>query len=114
MSAKQNATPITGAKASLELARKNENSRSVDVSGLEAEITKDPQNFQARYELALALNAKGDKEGALNQLLEIIRRNKSWNEDAARKQLLEFFEVWGMDYPLSVEGRQRLSSMLFA
>jgi putative thioredoxin len=81
---------------------------------LKALIDKDPANFQARLDLALALNTKGDKEGALEQLLEIIRREREWNEDAARKQLVEFFNAWGPAHPLSVKGRQRLSTLLFS
>ena len=102
------------AKAALELARKGAASAKVDTSALKAEIEKNPVNFQARFDLALALNVKGDQEGALDQLLEIIRRNRGWNEEAARKQLVEFFDAWGADHPLSVHGRQRLSSLLFA
>jgi putative thioredoxin len=111
---KQNAAAITSAKAALDLARKSEASAKTDVKMLGAAIEKDPADFQARLDLALALNIKGDKEGALNQLLEIIRRDRSWNEDAARKQLVEFFNAWGPTHPLSVSGRQRLSSILFA
>ena len=112
--AKQTAAPIVSAKAALELARKAEGSAKADTAALAAEIEKNAANHQARFDLALALNAKGDREGALDQLLEIIRRNKSWNEDAARKQLVEFFDAWGPDHPLAASGRQRLSSLLFA
>lgn len=111
---KQNAAVITSARSALELARKSEASGKVDTSALLAAIESNPTNFQARYDLALALNVKGDQDGALDQLLEIVRRNKSWNEDAARKQLVEFFEAWGADHPLSIAGRQRLSSILFS
>jgi putative thioredoxin len=112
--AKQNAPVIASAKAALELARKAESSAKADTKALVAEIEKNPANYQARFDLALALNAKGDREGTLDQLLEIIRRNRSWNEDAARKQLIELFEAWGPDHPMSAKGRQRLSSMLFS
>jgi putative thioredoxin len=111
---KQHAAPIVSAKAALDLARKSEASAKTDVKALAAAIEKDPANFQARFDLALALNAKGDKDGALGQLLEIIRRDRNWNDDAARKQLVEFFNAWGPTHPLSVSGRQRLSSILFA
>ncbi len=112
--AKQNAAPIASAKAALELARKAEGSAKADTAALAAAIEKNPADYQARFDLALALNARGDSEGALDQLLEIIRRNKGWNEGAARKQLVEFFDAWGPDHPLSASGRQRLSSLLFA
>ena len=111
---KQNAAAIVSAKAALDLARKGEASAKTDVKMLAAAIEKDPADFQARLDLALALNAKGDKEGALGQLLEIIRRDRNWNDDAARKQLVEFFNAWGPTHPLSVSGRQRLSTILFA
>jgi putative thioredoxin len=111
---KQNSAAITSAKAALDLARKGEASAKTDVKALLTAIDKDPANFQARLDLALALNGKGDREGALNQLLEIIRRDRSWNEDAARKQLVEFFNAWGPTHPLSISGRQRLSTILFA
>jgi putative thioredoxin len=112
--AKQNATPIASAKAALEVARKGASTAKTDVKGLLATIDRDPGNFQARLDLALALNTKGDKEGALDQLLEIIRRDREWNDDAGRKQLVEFFNAWGPTHPLSVKGRQRLSTMLFS
>lgn len=112
--AKQNAASIVSAKAALELARKSEESAKIDTSALTAELAKNPANHQARFDLAMALNAKGDHEGASEQLLEIIRRNKAWNDDAARKQLVEFFVAWGTDHPASVSGRQRLSTLLFA
>jgi putative thioredoxin len=111
---KQNIASIASAKAALELARKGANGGKADLKGLKAAVDKDPANYQARLDLALALNAKGDREGALDQLLEIIRRDRTWNEDAARKQLVEFFDAWGATHPLSVKGRQRLSALLFS
>jgi putative thioredoxin len=77
-------------------------------------IERDPSDYQARLDLALLLNAHGDRTGAADQLLEIIRRDRTWNEDAARKQLVQFFEAWGAKDPAAVKGRQRLSSLLFA
>ncbi len=111
---KQNVAVIASAKAALELARKGENSGKADLSQLAATVDREPDNHQARLDLALALNAKGDKEGAMEQLLEIIRRDRTWNEDAGRKQLVEFFNAWGAAHPLSVKGRQRLSALLFS
>jgi putative thioredoxin len=111
---RQNAAAITSARAALDLARKGEASAKSDVKGLRAAIEKDPANFQARLDLALALNNKGDRQGAMEQLFEIIRRDRNWNEDAARKQLVEFFNAWGPNHPLAVTGRQKLSSLLFA
>lgn len=111
---KQNAAAITSARAALELARKGEASAKTDVNALRAAIEKDPANAQARLDLALALNGKGDREGALEQLLAIIKRDRNWNDDAARKQLVEFFNAWGATHPAAVSGRQRLSSILFS
>jgi len=111
---KQTAPAIVSAKAALDVARKAEASAKVDTRKLADAIAKDPANFQARLDLALALNGKGDSQGALDQLLEIIKRDRNWNDDAARKQLVEFFNAWGPTHPLSVSGRQRLSSILFA
>jgi putative thioredoxin len=111
---KVNASPIASARAALELARKSEATAGVDLGALKADIESDPANLQARFDLAMALNSKGDREGALDQLLDIIRRDRTWNEQAARKQLVEFFDAWGPADPLSVKGRQRLSSILFA
>jgi putative thioredoxin len=110
---KQNVAAIASAKAALELARKGQNGAG-NVKGLMAAIEKDPANYQARLDLALALNGKGDKEGAMEQLLDVIRRDRSWSDDAARKQLVEFFNAWGPTHPLSVKGRQRLSTLLFS
>ena len=67
-----------------------------------------------RFDLAIALNAKGQREDAANHLLEIVRRDRKWNDDAARKQLVQFFEAWGFADPAAVEGRKRLSSILFS
>ena len=69
---------------------------------------------QTRFDLALALNAKGDRNGALDELLTLVAKNRSWNDDAARKQLLQLFDAWGPADPATVSGRQKLSSLLFA
>ncbi len=65
-------------------------------------------------DLATALNAQGDRAAATAQLLEIVKRDRKWNDDGARKQLVQFFEAWGFDDPAAVEGRKRLSSILFS
>jgi putative thioredoxin len=71
-------------------------------------------DHQARYELAVALAAKGRKAEAVDHLLEIVRRQRTWNEEAARKQLVQFFEAWGPKDAATIEGRKRLSSVLFS
>ena len=111
---KANAAPIASARAALELARKSAATAGADLTGLEQAIQGNPADLQSRFDLALALNAKNKREGALDQLLEIIRRDRTWNDQAARKQLVEFFDAWGPADPMSVKGRQRLSSILFA
>lgn len=103
---------IVAARSALELAEQA--AHLGKPSDLQAKIDADPADNQARFDLAIALNARGEKEAAANQLLELIRRDREWNEDAARQQLLQFFEVWGGNDPVTQKARQRLSSLLFA
>ncbi|QFU15057.1 thioredoxin [Microvirga thermotolerans] len=103
---------IAGARAALELA---EQAGSLgDTAELERRVAANPLDHQARFDLAIALNARGKREEAVDQLLEIVRRDRNWNEDGARKQLVQFFEAWGPMDPATVAGRRRLSSILFA
>jgi len=104
---------ITGAKSALALAAEGRKAQGARA-GLEARLAADPADFEARYELATALNASGDREAAAEALLEIIRRKRSWNEDAARLQLLKFFEAWGFDDPATMASRRKLSAILFS
>ncbi len=102
---------VAAALAAVQLA---EQAASVgDVGGLTARVAANPDDHQARFDLAVALNAKGDKAGAAERLLEIIKRDRRWNEDAARKQLLQFFEAWGLMDPVAVSARRKLSSIWF-
>jgi putative thioredoxin len=104
--------PVAAARAAIELA---EQAKSVGpIAELEQKVAADPANLQARFDLAVALNGKGRRLDAVNHLLEIVRRNRQWNEDGARKQLVQFFEAWGPTDEATVEGRRRLSSILFA
>jgi putative thioredoxin len=84
-----------------------------DLSGLAAKVKADPDNHEARYELAGGLMAAGDRDGAADALLEIIRRDRGWNEDAARDRLLKLFEVVGIEDPWVSAQRRRLSAILF-
>jgi len=84
------------------------------VTELEQKVAANPLDYQARFDLATALNASGNRAEATNQLLEIVRRDRKWNEDGARKQLLQFFEAWGATDEATVEGRKRLSTILFS
>jgi putative thioredoxin len=110
--AKQSNATIAAARAKLELARKTP--LAADTSGFEAALAASPNDHQARYDLALALNAAGDKQGAVDNLLDIMKRNRAWNEEAARKQLVQFFEAWGPKDEMTLVGRRRLSALLFA
>ncbi|MGI9387827.1 MAG: tetratricopeptide repeat protein, partial [Methyloligellaceae bacterium] len=73
-----------------------------------------PLDHASRLELAIALNAANDREGAVDHLLEIVARQRNWNEEAARKQLVQFFEAWGPSDPATMAGRKRLSTLLFS
>ena len=83
--------------------------RALAVRGLGRSNSPDATHY-----LAIALNAVGEREGAADQLLEVISANRNWNDGAARAQLLQFFEAWGMDDPATVTGRQKLSLLLFS
>ncbi|TVR83939.1 MAG: co-chaperone YbbN [Rhodospirillales bacterium] len=85
-----------------------------DVRRLESAVSADPADMQARYDLALALFGAGQAEAAADQLLEIVRRDRTWNEEAARQQLIKFFDALGGTHPVTISGRRRLSSLLFS
>ena len=110
--AKADSAPVASALASLELARKA--ASAGDVETLRAKTEANPNDTQSRFDLALALNARGDRKGALEELLTIMRKDRAFNDDAARKQLLQLFDAWGGSDPITISGRQRLSSLLFA
>lgn len=84
-----------------------------DFSALEAKVGDNPGDHQARFDLALALAAEGRKADAVDHLLKIFAADRTWNDDGARKQVLEFFEAWGPKDPAVVDGRRRLSTLLF-
>jgi putative thioredoxin len=85
-----------------------------EIAGFEARLAADPDDHEARSELAVALAAAGRKDEAVDHLLAIVRKDRAWNEDGARKQLLQLFEAWGFADPVAVQGRRRLSSVLFS
>ena len=110
--AKQNDPAVAGARAAIDLA---EQAESVgDLSELQARVAAEPLDHQARFDLAIGLNAQGKREEAVDQLLEIVRRDRNWNEDGARKQLVQFFEAWGPMDDMTLAGRRKLSSILFS
>lgn len=110
--AEKAAGPIASAQAMLDLKRKGTDAG--DAAGLEAALATNPDDHQSRFDLALSRNAAGDREAAMDHLFEIMKRDREWNDDAARKQLLQLFEAWSPTDPLTIEGRRRLSSLLFA
>jgi putative thioredoxin len=84
------------------------------TSELQRKIQQDPNNLQAYFDLALALNAENKREEAAQALLEIIRRDRNWQDDGARKQLVLFFEAWGPMDSATVQARRKLSGLLFS
>src|SRR5919206_3643678 len=110
--AKRNEAPVAAARAALEVA---EQAKSLGpLAELEQRVAANPLDHQARFDLALALNAKGRRREVLDHLLEIVRRDRKWNDDGARKQLVQLFEAWGPTDEATIEGRRRLSSILFS
>jgi putative thioredoxin len=109
---KRNEAPVAAARAALEVV---EQAKSVGpVAELEHRLLANPLDHQARFDLAVALNAKGRRMEAVDHLMEIVKRDRKWNDDGARKQLVQFFEAWGPTDEATVTGRKRLSSILFA
>ena len=107
-----NDAAVAAARAALELA---EQAKTLGpVAELEQKVAANPLDHQARFDLALALNGKGQRLDALEHLITIVKRDRKWNEDGARKQLVQFFDAWGPTDEATIEGRKRLSSILFA
>ena len=103
---------VKAGQASIDLA---EQAKALGpVTELEQKVAANPLDHQARFDLATALNASGQRAEATNQLLEIVKRDRKWNEDGARKQLVQFFEAWGPTDESTIEGRKRLSTILFS
>lgn len=110
--ASRNAAAVESVRAKLELAKMA--TGTDNRIELLSRLTANPNDHQARFDLAVALAARGAKQEALDHLLELFRRDRKWNEEAARKQLLQLFEAWGPKDDLTIEGRRRLASLLFA
>jgi putative thioredoxin len=103
---------VKAVQAAIDLA---EQAKSLGpIAELEQKVAANPLDHQARFDLATALNAGGKRSEATAQLLEIVRRDRKWNDDGARKQLVQFFEAWGGADEATVEGRKRLSTILFS
>jgi putative thioredoxin len=103
---------VQSVKAALELAKMA--GRSDNSAELEGRLAANPADHQARFDLAVASAARGRNADALNHLLELVRRDRNWNEQGARKQLVQLFDAWGPKDALTIEGRRRLSSILFS
>ncbi|HAV07532.1 MAG TPA: thioredoxin [Rhodobacteraceae bacterium] len=106
------APPIEATRAQIALARQAANAGP--VTELQAALDADPANAQARFDLAQALHAKGDVEAAVDHLLELFRRDREWNDGAAKSQLLTIFDALKPNDPVGLKGRRRLSAMIFA
>lgn len=103
---------FTSILSALELAEKA--AQAGDLAPLQATVEANPKDHEARFNLALALYANGDSEAAIDALIEIIRQDRSWNDDAARLELLKIFEAIGPTDPVTMDGRKKLSSILFS
>ena len=109
---KRNDAGVKAVQAAIDLA---EQAKSVGPAAeLEQKVAANPLDHQARFDLATALNAQGKRAEATAQLLEIVKRDRKWNDDGARKQLVQFFEAWGGADEATVEGRKKLSTILFS
>jgi putative thioredoxin len=104
---------ITGARSALELAAEGRKARD-QLATFEARLAADPKDNQARYDLATALNAMERRAEAADALLDIVKRDRNWQEGAARQQLLKFFEAWGFEDEATMTARRKLSALLFS
>src|SRR5437763_245957 len=110
--AKRNDAAVAAARAALEVA---EQAKAVGpIADLEQKVAANPLDHQARFDLALALAGRGSRQEAVDHLIEIVKRDRKWNDDGGRKQLVQFFEAWGPTDEATVDGRKRLSSILFS
>ena len=104
---------ITAARSALELAEQAQKAIA-GVSKLRARLAANPDDHEARFELATALFGSGNRQAAIDELLSLFKRDREWNEQAARKQLVKFFEAMGPTDPLTLSGRRRLSAQMFS
>lgn len=103
---------VAAALSAVELAEQSK--ESGDIAKLRAAVAARPGDMQARFDLAVALYGKGQTEPAIDELLELVRADRSWNDEAARKQLVKIFEALGFSHPTAVAARRRLSTILFS
>jgi putative thioredoxin len=105
---------VMQAISALELAEEAAASSDTDLTQLQSKVDQQPKDMEARFALAQALFAAGDTEAAISNLLEIVRVNRAWNDDAGRKQLIKIFDTLGPTDPITVDARKRLSAVLFS
>jgi putative thioredoxin len=108
-----NHAEVAAARSALELAEAGKKAMA-QAGKLRARLEQNPDDHEARFELATALFGNGQREAAIDELLTLYRRERNWNEEAARKQLLKFFEAMGATDPLTLSARRRLSSLMFS
>jgi putative thioredoxin len=109
---KRDIAAVRSVEAAVLLAEKT--ASTGDLSALRERLGQNAKDHQARFDLAVGLAANGQRAEALDLLLDLIRMDSKWNDEAARKQLLQFFDAWGPKEPLVADGRRRLSSLLFS
>lgn len=109
---KKSNADVVSAAAALDLALHPVDSNALEQ--LQMSVAASPDDFQKRLDLAVALNGAGQRPEATDQLLYVIRKKRDWNEDAARKQLVQFFEAWGPKDEMTLQGRRKLSAILFS
>jgi len=105
---------VQQAISALELAEEGAGTQQTDTTILQAKVDKNPKDLEARFALAQSLFALGQTEGAINNLLELVRIDRNWNDEAGRKQLVKIFNTLGPADPLTVDARKRLSATLFS
>ena len=105
---------IRAAEAELKLLESANQAPRGEVEVLKAKLAADANDHQARFDLALALDTGGDRDGALTELLEIVRRDRKWNDDAARQHIVTLFEAMGPTDPRTLDARRKLSAILFS
>ena len=110
--AKRNDSAVAAARAALDVAEQAQ--KVGPVEELERKVAADPLDHQARFDLATGLNAAGKRTEAADHLLAIVKRDRKWNDDGARKQLVQFFEAWGPMDEATLDGRKKLSSLFFS
>jgi putative thioredoxin len=108
------APEIASVRSTLELKEATGDTDTGKIAELEAKVAAEPKNMDVRFDLAMAYYGANAHEQAVDALLEMIRLDRAWNEQAARKQLVKFFEAFGPTDPLTTQGRRRLSSILFS